>query len=150
MPRKIGWLKLPQKMWPDKACEGVSMLRRGEIGGAFAGACEVFTRMSGGSGERGRGFAREGFMRASGASDERGRGFAREGFTRASGGSGERGRINVPKWSKRACLCPSEDRDPRAELMHRASQGLRAEAVIEHLCPGVGRGERVCVYAKRR
>ena len=30
--------------------------------------------------------------------------------------------------------------------MHRASQGLQVEVVIEHLCPGVGRGERVCLH----
>ena len=105
------------------------MLRRGEIGGAFAGACEVFTRTSDGSGERGRGFACKGFMRA-------------------SSGNGEPGCINAPKLSKRACLCPSEDRDPRTESMYRASQGLHGEVVIKHLCPGMGRGERVCVYAK--
>ena len=131
LPQNIGWLKLLQKMWSNRACEGVSMLRRGEIGGAFAGVYKVFTRASGRSGERRCGFAREGFMRA-------------------SGGSGERGHINAPKWSKRVCLCPSKDRDPMAQLMHRASQGHHMEAVIEHLCPGMSRGERVCVYAQAR
>ena len=40
------------------------------------------------------------------------------------------------------CLCPSEGRDPRAELMHRVSQGLPVEAVIEHLCPHMGRDKK--------
>ena len=37
---------------------------------------------------------------------------------------------------------PSEGRDPRAELAHKVSQGLHAEAVIEHLCPSVGRDKK--------
>ena len=40
------------------------------------------------------------------------------------------------------CLRPSEDRDPRAESTHRVSQRLHAEAVIEHLCPSVGRDKQ--------
>ena len=40
------------------------------------------------------------------------------------------------------CLHPSEGRDPRAELTHRVSQRLHVEAVIEHLCPSMGRDKQ--------